>query len=336
MSRAVVRALAGSMLAAAPGLPAAAGAPETADFMVPALDAGIELHLHNKHPLRLLPGAGIVLFVHGATFPASSTFDVPLSGFSWMDRVAGAGFDGYALDLRGYGGSTRPAAMAQPPQANAPFARTADAVRDISAAVDFILARRKARQLTLVGWSWGTTTTAAYAAEHPDKVRALVLVSPVWLGVNPPQYAGAYRTSTRESARAFATAGMPQERVEEIAPRADFDAWWQATLATDPEGARQVPPVVRSPNGVLQDFAELWAAGKPGAYDPARIRAPTLLVVGEWDAITPPSMAQALFPRLTNARERRLILLSEATHFLVIEKHRERLMREVQNFLDEQ
>jgi pimeloyl-ACP methyl ester carboxylesterase len=337
MSRVVVRALAWPWLAAAPVALAAPASLVTTDFQVPALDPGITLHLHNKRP-RLPaddPGRGIVLFVHGATFPASSTFDVPLSGSSWMDRMAGAGFDTYALDLRGYGGSTRPAAMSQPPEANPPFARTAEAVRDIAAAVDFILARREARQLTLIGWSWGTTTTAAYAAAHPDKVHRLVLVSPVWLGVQPPKYTGAYRTSTRESARAFAIAGMPKDRVDEIAPQDWFDAWWKATLATDPEGARRTPPVVRSPNGVLQDFAELWAAGKTGAYDPARIRAPTLLVVGEWDVVTPPAMAQHLYPLLTKARDRRLILLSEATHFLIIEKHQERLMRKVQNFLDE-
>ncbi|HKU89540.1 MAG TPA: alpha/beta fold hydrolase [Steroidobacteraceae bacterium] len=327
-----------ALFAAVPGAAAGAAGIVTADFQVPALDAGIELHVHNRHPPSSPsdPGRGIVLFVHGATFPASSTFDVPIQGASWMERLAADGYDTYALDVRGYGGSTRPAAMSQPPEANAPFARTAEAVRDISAVVDFILARRKATQLTLIGWSWGTTTTAAYAAQHPDKVHALVLVSPVWVGVQPPKYTGAYRTSTRESARAFATAGMPKERIEEISPTANFDAWWKATLATDADGARQTPPVVRSPNGVLQDFAELWAAGKAGAYDPANIRAPTLLVVGEWDVITPPSMAQALFPRLTNARERRLIQFSEATHFLVIEKHRERLVREVQNFLHEQ
>lgn len=340
MSRAVVSTAGVALFAAVAAAAAAAGPPGvvTADFRVPALDGGIELHVHHKHPPLSAshPGAGIVLFVHGATFPASSTFDVPLQGGSWMDRIAGDGYDTYALDARGYGGSTRPPAMSQPPEASSPFARTADAVRDISAAVDFILARRQATRLTLIGWSWGSTTTAAYAAQYPDKVQALVLVSPVWLGVQPPKYAGAYRTSTRDSARAFAIAGIPRERVEEISPVSDFDAWWSATLATDPEGARQTPPVVRSPNGVLQDFAELWAAGKSGAYDPAGIRAPTLLVVGEWDVVTPPSMAQALFARLTNARERRLIQFSEATHFLVIEKHRERLVREVQNFLHEQ
>jgi len=301
-----------------------------------ASDAGIELHLRNKHPAALTKFAAerIVLFVHGATFPASSTFDVELPGGSWLDYVAQRGYDVYALDIRGYGGSTRPAAMSQPPEANAPFAGTREAVRDIAAAVDFILKRRDATQLTLIGWSWGTTTTAAFAAEQPGKVGRLVLSGPVWLGVRPPPFHGAYRTSTRESARAFAIAGIPQPRVNEISPSANFDTWWAATLATDSEGSRQSPPVVRSPNGVLEDFARFWTAGPP-AYEPANIRAPTLLIVGDWDVITPPTMARGLYDHLVNARERRLVLLSEGTHFLVIEKHRLRLLREVQNFLDE-
>ena len=148
-----------------------------------------------------------MLFVHGATFPASSTFDVELPGGSWMDYVAQRGYDVYALDIRGYGGSTRPAAMSQPPEANAPFAGTREAVRDIAAAVDFILKRRGATQLTLIGWSWGTTTTAAFAAEQPGKVGRLVLSGRCGWGCGHRHYHGAYRTSTREAARAFAICG---------------------------------------------------------------------------------------------------------------------------------
>ena len=315
---------------------AAGGAPLRVSDLHVSSDAGIELHLRNKHPAAQAkyPAERIVLFVHGATFPSSSTFDVDLPGGSWLDYVAQRGYDVYALDIRGYGGSTRPAAMSQPPGANAPFAGTREAVRDIAAAVDFILKRRGVSQLTLIGWSWGTTTTAAFAAEQPARVGRLVLFGPVWLGMRPPPYQGAYRTSTRGSARAFAIAGIPQPRVDEISPPANFDLWWAATLATDPEGSRQSPPVVRSPNGVLEDFASMWAAGQP-TYQPANIRAATLLIVGEWDVITPAAMAQGLYERLVNARERRLVLLSEGTHFLVIEKHRMRLLREVQNFLDE-
>ena len=322
------------LIGAAPA-PAATPELQIQDFKVPS-DSGIELHLRNKHlaAVRDFTSDRIVLFVHGATFPASSTFDVELPGGAWMSHVAARGYDTYALDIRGYGGSTRPASMSQPPEANAPFAGVRDAVRDIGAAVDYILARRRASRLTLIGWSWGTTTTAAFAARSPDKVGKLVLVSPVWLGVQPPAYQGAYRTSTHDAARVFALRGMPNERVDEIAPRASFETWWAATLATDPDGARQSPPAVRAPNGALEDFAKFWAAGKP-TYQPADIRAPTLLVVGEWDAITPPAMALGLNGALVNARERRLVLMSEGTHFMAIEKHRMRLIREVQNFLDE-
>jgi pimeloyl-ACP methyl ester carboxylesterase len=305
------------------------------DFMVPG-DAGIQLHLRNKHSAAAKKFAPekIVLFVHGATFPSTVGFDFEMAGGSWMSFVAGRGFDVYALDIRGYGGSTRPPAMSQPPEANAPFADTREATRDIAAAVAFILARRGVAQLTLIGWSWGTTTTASFAAGHPDKIGKLVLFAPVWLPVPAQAYTGAYRFTTHDGARAFSSAGIPPARVEEIAPAAQFEAWWAATLATDPEAARRTAPAVRSPNGVLKDFTEFWAKGQP-TYDPARIRAPTLLVVGEWDAITPPARAQELFKQLVNARQRRLVVISEGTHFMALEKNRMHLIREVQNFLEE-
>lgn len=306
------------------------------DFAVPALDAGITLHLRNQGPAKpgRLAADRVVLFVHGATFPSTVAFDFDMPGGSWMKFMAARGFDVYALDVRGYGGSTRPPAMAQEPARNPPFADTREAARDIAAAVDFILKRRGVQQLVLVGWSWGTTTTASYAAEHPDKVGKLVLVAPVWLPMTAPKFTGAYRTGTHDSARAFMVAGIPPQRVEEIAPQAQFERWWAATLATDPEGARRTPPVLRSPNGVLKDFAEIWAAGKT-AYDPPLIRAPTLLVVGEWDVITPPAMALALFKKLDRAAQRRVVILSEGTHFIALEKNRMHLIHEVQGFLEE-
>jgi pimeloyl-ACP methyl ester carboxylesterase len=62
---------------------------------------------------------------------------------------------------------------------------------------------------------------------------------------------------------------------------------------------------------------------------------PTLVVIGEWDRDTPPYMAQALFPLLVNAPDRRLVMLPEATHTMMMEKNRHLLFRTVQAFLDE-
>lgn len=308
----------------------------TETFMIPALDAGIMLHVRNKH----LTGEDhfgperIVLFVHGARFPSETGFDIDLPGGSWMDFAARRGFDAYCVDVRGYGRSTRPAAMEQLPEANPPVADTREAVRDISAAIDFIRQRRGVAKINLVGWSWGTTTIASYAAQNPAQVEKLILYAPVWLMAKAPPYQGAYQLGTYESVRAASTRGIPPERIEEVSPTEWYNKWWAANLATDPVGASRNPPVLRSPNGVMKDLGEFWAAGKP-TYDPAAIRAPTLLVVGEWDVVTPPNMAQEIFMRLTGAKYRRLIVLSEGSHGMFVQKNRLHLIREVQHFLEE-
>ena len=105
----------------------AAGPELTVEVLRVPSDSGIELQLSNKRAAGpdKYPAERIVLFVHGATFPASSTFDVELPGGSWMGHLAGRGYDVYALDIRGYGGSTRPASMSQPPAGQSALRRRA-------------------------------------------------------------------------------------------------------------------------------------------------------------------------------------------------------------------
>src|SRR5262249_36651377 len=102
-------------------------------------------------------------------------------------------------------------------------------------------------------------------------------------------------------------------------------------FGTDPKGGGKT---LRAPNGVVLDGREFWSAGKP-MYDPAKITAPVLLVLGEWDRETPPYMAQTLFPLLTNAAWKRFAMLSEGTHSIALEKNRMLLLRTVQQFLEE-
>ena len=95
------------------------------------------------------------------------------------------------------------------------------------------------------------------------------------------------------------------------------------------------PSALRAPNGVIQDGAEFWSAGKP-YYDPAKITVPTLLVHGEWDRDTPPYMAQTLFPLLVNAPGKRYVALAEGTHTIIMERNRMQLFQAVQAFLEEE
>src|SRR6202521_6450142 len=99
---------------------------ETSDAMIPSGDAGIQLFVRNKHLAgRESSSDKILLFVHGATYPAETAFDLPIEGVSMMDLIARRGYDVYLVDVRGYGRSTAPPEMSQPPAANKPIVSTA-------------------------------------------------------------------------------------------------------------------------------------------------------------------------------------------------------------------
>jgi len=322
---------------------ASAQAPKTVTetLMVPARDAGIQLHVRNKRPesLTTFEPDRIVLFVHGATYNAEAGFDLPIRGLSWMDYVAQRGWDVYAMDVRGYGRSTRPPQMSQPPAENAPIVNTDVAVSDVGAVVDFILARRAVAKINLVGWSWGTAIMGAYTAQNNARVGRLVLYAPLWLLKDPSPIGGegplgAYRTVTKDAAKARRVRGLSPEQAKALMPDEVFEAWWAAAVATDPVGAAQSPPVVRAPNGVIEDLRRHWMSGKPH-YDPASITVPTLVILAEWDADTPPYMAQAVFAGLKSAPAKRMVMIGEGTHAVALEKNRLQLFREVQLFLEE-
>lgn len=323
----------------APALDRVAPGLVTEEFMVPGGDPGIQLYVRNKRPASLARFAAdnVVLFVHGATYPASTSFDLRLEGVSWMEYIAGRGYDVWLLDLRGYGRSMRPPEMDQPAAANPPIVRTETAVRDYAAAADWIRQRRGVGKLNVLGWSWGTAISAAYTAANRGKVSRLVLYAPVWLRqtqslTDSGGVLGAYRTVTVAETKKRRETGLPPGK--KPMPEAWFNAWADATFETDPVGSKANPRYVRAPNGVVLDGREYWSSGKP-VYDPADIRVPTLLILAEWDADTPTYMAQALFPQLVNASPKRLVIVGEGTHSLIMEQNRMQLFREVQMFLDE-
>ena len=123
-----------------------------------------------------VPGDRVALFIHGAGTPAEVSFDVPYQDYSWMEFLARAGFDVFAMDTTGYGRSTRPAPMNDPCNLSreqqaafipsligAPCSPTyphqlttiASDWNDIGAVVDHVRALRHADRLNLIAWSLG-------------------------------------------------------------------------------------------------------------------------------------------------------------------------------------
>lgn len=325
------------------------------DFRIPGSAPGVELHVRNKRLKNLdgIDASKVVVFVHGATFPGSVAFDHPMfGGGSWLDYMALHGFDAWLFDVRGYGRSARPALMGDLPGRNPPYARTAEAMADLAAVVDFVRERAQVPQVNLIGWSWGTAISGGFVSEHNPYVRQLVMVAPLWIIRNTPSmmmsrwmmsaspwaaassngYLGAWRSVSKNEARQRWVRELEDHTAEQLMPQAEFDAWWQALLDIE-AGHGEVAQTIKAPNGVMADLIDHWAAGR-ATYVPEKIRVPTLLLVGEWDVDTPMYMAQELFTRLKAAPYKRLEMLARGTHSMALELNRVDLYRRVSRFID--
>ena len=296
---------------------------------------GIQLYLRNKRQDGATAARAdrVVLCIHNGTFPGSTSFDLPAGGVSWMDYMAGRGFDVWTVDLRNFGRSTREAAMSQPP-GGAPLTRAPDALADIAAAAAFIREKRGVPKLVLLGWGWGGALAARFATEHAALVDRLVLYAPEWPRENgaaptDSQPLQSYRNLTRAEVRARWVEGVPDARRGALFPAGWYEHWADTTFATDPEGARQVPSVLRVPNGPLADAA----AGR--LFEAAKVTVPTLVTLGEWDRETPPAQALALFQAMTGVAAKRFVVLGEGTHGIMLERNRGALFQSVQVFLEE-
>ena len=307
-----------------------------------ASDPGIQIYVRNKYPtgMKQFSPEKTVVFVHGATYPAETAFDLPLDGMSWMDYIAQQGYDVYLLDVRGYGQSTRPAQMDRPAAENPPFAGTEEAMRDVDAVVEFVKKRRNIAKTNLLAWSWGTAIMQWYTSLNSHKVEKLALYAPVWIRQTAslvqtgPGPIPAYRSVNMAQAKARWLTGVPEAKKADLIPAGWFEAWATATIASDPVGAQQNPSVLRAPNGVVADGLKYWGNGVI-PWKAEDIKVPVLLIKAEWDQDTPAYMAQNLLPKLAGAPYKRYVELGEGTHTIVMEKNRMNLFREVQLFLDE-
>src|SRR4030095_15692705 len=157
-----------------------------------------------------------------------------------MEYFAKHGRAVYIRDLRGYGKSTRPPEMDKPAADNEPIVRTETAVKDVGAAVDFLRKRRGVSKINLLGWSWGTTIMGWYTAQNNDKVNRLVLYAPQWIRntaalTDSGGKIGAYRTVSKADTKSRWLTGVPENKKGDLIPPGWYEAWVDATFATDPE-----------------------------------------------------------------------------------------------------
>ena len=301
---------------------------------VPSI-AGSIAQLYVRERSMAAPQAGsmegkVVLFVHGAGTPAEVAFDVPVEGFSWMYYLAERGFDTFAMDMTGYGASTRPLIMNDrcnlaeeqqlqefgdvcPP--NYAFAATTMASDwdDLDAVVNYVRELRGVDKIHLVGWSQGGPRAAGYAALHPEKVASMVLLAPAYnrqAAATADEAGIAGVALTKQSRDDFFANWDRQVGCDKQYESAVAEAIWQDMLASDPVGATWGGGVRRAPR--TPTFG--WTS-----QEVAATQTPVMMVVGTHDAQVNPERVREFYADL-GASDKVYIEMQCASHNAMWEK----------------
>ncbi len=286
--------------------------------------------------LRDAAGDRVVLFIHGAGTPAEVSFDVAYQDYSWMEYLAHAGFDVFAMDTTGYGRSTRPAPMndpcnlsgeqqtafvpsliAAPCSASYPHQLTTIASdwNDIGAVVDHVRALRHVDRLNLIAWSLGGPRAGGFASQHPDKVRTLVLLAPAYNRAGRAEAPEKIPTDgaafNKQSLDDFTSNWDRQVGCPDQYERGAHDAVWSAMLDSDPVGATWGTGVRRAPSTTVWGWSTAAVT---------KMKTPTLMVSGAHDKQVPPERLRDLYADLGSS-EKVFVDLACSSHNAMWEKN---------------
>jgi pimeloyl-ACP methyl ester carboxylesterase len=305
--------------------------------------AWLTLHLNAVAPAA--GAARAVLLLHGATL-SGFVFDPPAPALSLQARLAARGWASYALDARGFGGSTRPGAGDAGFDAQRPFGHATEGVDDVADVVRFLHDDLGHDEVALISFSWGTILAGCFAAAYPEALSRLVFSAPIYAGRNPawiqrladPRNPVAFSSSF--GAYRWTTAQALHARWDDDILVADKQAWRSpemldaviaGALASDPLSASRTPPAFRAPNGPFEDL--FHACGGRRLYDAAAIRVPTLLVRGDADTTSTDADARSLVEEL-GARVKRYRIVDHGSHWICFERSAPQLFAACEGFLE--
>jgi pimeloyl-ACP methyl ester carboxylesterase len=278
----------------------------------------------------------VVLFVHGGTTPVAAGYDLEFQDYSWMEALAREGFDVWAVDQTGYGGSARPF-MDDPCnvdpelQASLLVGNVLDATctahhplrfntirgewEEIDTVVNHILEETGAAKVSLIGWSAGGPRAGGYASLNPDKVNRLFLYAPS--ASNPDLQlvdtpAEGFTTTLRNK-EGFGTDWAANATCTGQIEDGALDAYWDASMKWDPVGAtwgpEDGPGFVRGPTRTGAGWTPDMVAG---------LTQPLLVIGGEFDV---PDQRRSVYEQ-AGSPDKVYVLVDCASHFMLWEKQR--------------
>jgi pimeloyl-ACP methyl ester carboxylesterase len=272
-------------------------APGLEDERLHAVTAdGWRLCLGRRRPRGARRGEPI-LMIHGIAMNRLA-LDFGVERLSLSACLAAAGFDCFALDLRGHGGSRD--FSGTDPGAGRDWDLDDYLGKDLPAAMDAVAEATGSSRVVLLGHSQGALLSLAAAVRYPGRVAAVVALAP------PVRFtAGAARVL--RALPWLAASGLTRFGARLLAP---FVGPWQPrSVGISIQAAEMERPVFRRlmanvvedlPRGVVAQFAAFVREGRLGSRDGAEDwrarlpdgRAPALFVAAPEDGIATPEIVR--------------------------------------------
>ena len=307
-----------------------------------SIDSGVLLHIREVVAEGRERSVGkdgkVILLVHGSTFPATVAFDLDFPGASLMQSMALAGWDVFAVDLEGYGESSRPPSMEYPalfPDDPAPVG-PAVSLADVHRTVEFIKNLRLVERVHLLGWSAGAMNEVpSYAINYPDNITGIVLMGTSWRGW--PATEDENHKENLDAAASKVDLSYPanapvrwQRLGTDISklPQGMIESYIAAHQASDPAAGVQ-GGAVRKPSGRMVQSTE-----DSPHFDASLIKVPTLILRGENDPIASLDDNQALLDAL-GADIKKLVTIQGVGHFNHFENNRDESIKAIFEFLEQ-
>jgi pimeloyl-ACP methyl ester carboxylesterase len=284
-------------------------------------------------------GRSPVLYIHGATFPSALSVAYRFAdGYCWEDALHAAGYEPWALDFEGFGGSQRPAAFSKNPEQSTIVLRSTAAAAQVARAASVIREATGRDRIAIIAHSWGTIPATCFAIEQPEMIDRLLLFAPI-LQRQPAQEGAALPDPLKVPSWSWCSVADQLARFKADTPQWETDVlaesflerWGPAWLATDPEAASHSPPAVRIPGGPQADIIASWSGND--LYDPAHLRGRLRIIHGEWDSLCTVTDVERLKHRAPAAKIM-LMTMPRSGHVAHLEINRVQLWKAANELLD--
>lgn len=277
-----------------------------------------------------------VLFIHGSSFPTmlAEGFEFR-GGDSWMDFMAKQGFLSCGLDFLGYGASSRPHGMLEPPDGKTPLLRAPEAAREMDVATSYMRRNRGIDEVHVIAHSWGTIPAETFAAHHPGVLTSLTLFGPVVPVPHPDpesEHVAWWSITARERLQGLYFRKILPAGVVLLEP-AVTRKWAREFAASAPHVAGDAPGEIRIPDGPNADIEAAEHGNYP--YAPSQVVTPLFVVYGSDDVVAnrPAANSTAFLDRFRSSPLKWQLCIHDGTHVMHLERNRWSLYESVLGFI---